>query len=351
MKSMEQPAASDDQVQAPKGPDASRRCTQEASVSRRDFVKLAGTAAVAGSAGGALLNPRMAHANCIDSPDPKTAVQAFHQSLSDAQKEKLCFAFDHELRHRINPNWNVTEPRLASDFYSQDQRDLVKEVLKSITTEDGYEKLLRQVQEDNGGLGRYSVAIFGDPKEGDFEFEITGRHLTLRADGNSVDKTAFGGPLVYGHGESNPEKNLYYFQTKSVNEVFQTLDADQAAKALLERAPREGNVKIQGEEGRFNGLKVGDMSGDQKELVTSTLKILLEPFRAEDVQEALDILAAGGGMDGLHMAFYSQEDLNDDKVWDMWRIEGPSFVWNFRGAPHVHAYINIGEISTPQAKG
>jgi hypothetical protein len=29
-------------------------------------------------------------------------------------------------------------------------------------------------------------------------------------------------------------------------------------------------------------------------------------------------------------------------MWDMWRIEGPSFVWHFRGAPHVHAYINIG---------
>jgi hypothetical protein len=22
-------------------------------------------------------------------------------------------------------------------------------------------------------------------------------------------------------------------------------------------------------------------------------------------------------------------------------VEGPSFVWHFRGAPHVHAYINI----------
>jgi hypothetical protein len=43
------------------------------------------------------------------------------------------------------------------------------------------------------------------------------------------------------------------------------------------------------------------------------------------------------------MAFYEQGDLEGDKVWDIWRLEGPSFVWHFRGAPHVHAYINIAQ--------
>ena len=26
----------------------------------------------------------------------------------------------------------------------------------------------------------------------------------------------------------------------------------------------------------------------------------------------------------------------------IWRLEGPTLVWHFRGAPHVHAYVNIG---------
>ena len=56
----------------------------------------------------------------------------------------------------------------------------------------------------------------------------------------------------------------------------------------------------------------------------------------------VEILKAGGGIDKLHMAFYQQEDLLEDKEWDIWRVEGPSLVWHFRGAPHVHAYINIG---------
>ena len=32
-----------------------------------------------------------------------------------------------------------------------------------------------------------------------FEFVMTGRHMTLRCDGNSTDHVAFGGPIFYGH--------------------------------------------------------------------------------------------------------------------------------------------------------
>ena len=55
-----------------------------------------------------------------------------------------------------------------------------------------------------------------------------------------------------------------------------------------------------------------------------------------------EILKATGGVDKLNMAFYQEGDLQNDKEWDIWRVEGPAFVWHFRGHPHVHAYINIG---------
>ena len=51
----------------------------------------------------------------------------------------------------------------------------------------------------------------------------------------------------------------------------------------------------------------------------------------------------GGGLDALHMAFYESNDIGTDKEWDIWRVEGPSFVWHFRGAPHVHSYVNIAK--------
>ena len=199
------------------------------------------------------------------------------------------------------------------------------------------------MNDDAGGMHSYSIAIFGEPGSSEFEFELTGRHLTLRADGNSVDKAAFGGPIVYGHGIEEPADNLYFSQTKQTNEVFKALDADQMAKALVKSTPpKETAVAIKGEAGRFEGIAVSELKDDQKQLVEKTLGVLLSPYRQEDRDEVMEIVKESGGMDKLHMAFYQQGDLQSDKVWDMWRVEGPSFVWHFRGAPHVHAYINIG---------
>ena len=106
--------------------------------------------------------------------------------------------------------------------------------------------------------------------------------------------------------------------------------------------PQEAAVQIQGQNGAFPGISVAALSTDQRELVKQTLEVLLAPYRKQDVNEVMEILNASGGIEGLHMAFYQQGDLNADKQWDIWRVEGPSFVWHFRGAPHVHAYINIG---------
>jgi hypothetical protein len=211
-----------------------------------------------------------------------------------------------------------------------------------VTSADGYERIKKQTDYDAGGIGAYSVAVFGTPGSGKFEWELTGRHLTLRADGDSVDQAAFGGPIIYGHGVETPKDNLFHYQTKQVNEVFKALDAKQTAQALVSKAPKEDAVLLQGDAGKFPGISIRELSSDQKQLVESTLKVLLAPYRQEDVDEAIAIMKSGGGLDKLHLAFYQQDDLHDDKEWDIWRVEGPSFVWHFRGAPHVHAYINIG---------
>ena len=73
------------------------------------------------------------------------------------------------------------------------------------------------------------------------------------------------------------------------------------------------------------------------------MRVILAPYREADVDEAMEVMKAGGGLDKLHMAFYQSGDLGDDHEWDIWRLEGPTFVWHFRGAPHVHAYVNVAK--------
>jgi hypothetical protein len=316
----------------------------DSSVDRRTFVRTVGMAALA-SAAAPMIVPRFVHAAPSPTSTAETAVGRFYASLTDAQKKEICFPFEHELRQRINANWHITKPHVGTDFYTKEQQALVTEIVKNITTPEGFERLEKQLEFDDGGIEAYSVAVFGEPGKGKFQWEMTGRHLTMRADGNSVDKAAFGGPIVYGHGEEDPKANVYHYQTKQVNEVFKALDAKQMAKALLKDAPGEANVPIQGEQGKFPGIAVGELSADQKALVETTLKTLFGPYRKEDIDEVMEIVKASGGIDKLHLAFYQTGDLGNDKVWDIWRVEGPSFVWHFRGAPHVHAYINIAQKS------
>lgn len=309
---------------------------------RRSFLQSTGCAVIAGIAGASLSGSRAAWAAPSTESDAERRVLQLYQSLSDEQKKTLVFPFDHELRRKISANWHITKPLIHEDYFTPQQRKLIMDIVRHVTSPDGFERLQKQAEYDSGGLDRYSIALFGTPGAGPFEFELTGRHLTLRADGNSVDKAAFGGPIVYGHGEGDPNENLFHYQTKQVNEVFQALDAKQAEVALLAEEPKETAVELQGPGKHYPGISYTALTADQKALVEKTLRVLLAPYRETDVEEVFAILKATGGLDQLHLAFYQQGDLGQDRVWDVWRVEGPSLVWHFRGAPHVHAYINVG---------
>jgi hypothetical protein len=306
---------------------------------RRDFLRAVSGAALA-TAAVPLLGSAAWGAPTFKSGAETVAVELYN-SLSADQKKQVCFDFDHDLRKKINANWHITKHKIDDAFYTKEQRAMAQEICRKVMSEDGYQRLLKQTEYDDGGLGAYSMAMFGTPESGKFQWTLTGRHLTLRADGDSVDKAAFGGPLVYGHGEEDPKENLYHYQTKQTNEVFKALDAKQAKQALLTNAPGEAAVQLQGTGGKFPGISVSDLSSDQQQLVESTLKVLLAPYRSEDAEEVMSLVKADGGVGKLNMAFYQTGDLNKDSEWDIWRVEGPSFVWHFRGAPHVHAYINI----------
>ena len=93
---------------------------------------------------------------------------------------------------------------------------------------------------------------------------------------------------------------------------------------------------------------VSELAADQKQQVQKTLARLIEPYRQSDKDEVASCLKAQGGLDKCSLAFYSDGDIGNDKLWDCWRLEGPSFVWYFRGSPHVHVWVNVA--SDPSVK-
>ncbi len=316
-------------------------------LSRREFFTAVGSVGLLSSGWPTCAQTRTPPLGPAAKSIAETAVKALHDTLSEAQKRVVVLPWDDTRRHYISANWKITEPAIDSDFYSLEQKDLIDKIFRGVTSGDGYERFLKQMDEDYGGFGKYSMAIFGKPGTGKFQWEMTGRHLTIRADGDSVDNTAFGGPIVYGHGTGDSiaglPGNVFYYQLKKANEVFQALDGKQRGTALLDEAPPETRVPIKGQAGLFPGIPIDELSPDQKALVEETIRTILDPYREEDVTEALALLKGGGGLDNLHLSFYRSHNLGQDEEWEIWRLESPTFVWHFRGSPHVHTYVNIAQ--------
>ena len=315
------------------------RCSASDVPSRREFFWTVGAAGLGATVG------LQAAPHAVS----ETLVTQLYASLSAKQKQTVAFPFDHPLRSKVDANWRITPAKIV-DLFNRDQQAMILEIFQGLHNPEFVDKVFVHLEEDGGGIGSYHVALFGEPGTGAFEFVMTGRHCTARCDGDSVAGAAFGGPIFYGHAsEGFYEKpdhpgNVYWYQAKRANEVFQALNGKQRELALLEDARRERSnetvaFKAAGE--KLAGLPVSEMSPDQKNLVEQVLNDLLLPFRKKDTDEAMKYIRAQGGVDSLAMSFYKNLDIGNDGVWDVWQLEGPKMVWYFRGSPHVHTWVNI----------
>jgi hypothetical protein len=332
------------------------RCLDcEAGPDRRSFLHGLGAAATVLGTGGLALA----------APTPKsvaeTAVKAFYDSLTEPQRKVICFEWDHKdrerglLRTHISNFWAITKPFVASEFYTKDQQRLVLDIFKGLFNPDWHERLLKQLKDDHGGKpfgGGLSAAVFGKPGDGKFQFALTGRHFTARADGNSNNHVALGGPIFHGHAATGYHEqkghpgNIFWHQALAANKLYQVLDGKQQEKALVARRPVEQAVGFRNGNGTPPGIALADVTADQRKGVEAILRSLVEPYRQEDRDAILDCLKKQGGLEKCNLAFYREGDIGDDGEWDNWRLEGPAFVWYFRGEPHVHIWINVADDPT-----
>ncbi len=337
-------------------PTSARKCPncERDALDRREFFRItaAGAAAVAASS----VLPEVVAAEGAASDASETLVKRLCDSLSAEQKRTVCFDWDHQdarrglLRTRVGANWHITEPAISSEFFTVEQQRIIRGVFDGIIAPEWRAKFDKQLQDDTGGFGNgQNIAIFGKPGDGKFEFVLTGRHMTIRCDGNSAEHVAFGGPIFYGHAASGATEkpdhpgNVFWEQAIVANAVYKMLDGKQRKLAQVAKSPRESQVAFRGTKGELAGIPVAELSSDQRDQVQKTLQKLIAPYRQSDRDEVMACLKAQGGLDKCHLAFYTDKDLGDDGVWDNWRLEGPAFVWYFRGSPHVHVWVNVAD--------
>jgi hypothetical protein len=279
-------------------------------------------------------------------------VRRLHAGLNAAQRAEICFAWDHRdaekglLRKFIANHWQVTWPCVRGNFFSAEQRVLVHKIFCSLLDPDWVPRISLQLADDTKGhlWGQdQSIAIIGDPAVANWQFLFTGRHLTLRTGGAEGPETAFGGPVVYGHAAGGfweppgHPGNVFWPQAEATSRFFSTLDLSERIRAVVKRLPAEEEIGFRAE---AEGLAVAGLTPLQKQAFEAVLAALLAPFRDDDKACVRRCLAAQGGAAALRIAF-SRENRISAPLWDVWRIEGPSFVWHFQGWPHVHGWVHV----------
>ena len=185
---------------------------------------------------------------------PESLVKVLYDTLSPKQREAICFAWDHQdpkrglLRTRVANNWNITDYYIIDDdFYTKDQQDIIRGIFEGIINPEWHARIDKQLDDDCRRLRRAEQHrhLRQAGQRSKFEFVMTGRHMTIRCDGNSAEHVAFGGPIFYGHaadgfneGPTHPG-NVFWPQAQAANKLYQMLDGKQREQALVRQRPAE----------------------------------------------------------------------------------------------------------------
>lgn len=291
----------------------------------------------------------------------EAAVGRLYLSLTAAQRREICLPWDFAderrglVRRFIANHWQVTRPCVKSDFFSDAQQALIREIFLALLNPTWHARFLRQMSDDAHGhpWGQdQSIAIFGDPSASPWQFLFTGRHLTLRVDGDRRGGTAFGGPIVYAHAATGfhekPDHpgNIFWPQALCASELFGLLDERQKRAALPASFPREEEINFRAE---AEGVPVATFTPAQMARLERLLVLLLEPFRKADQIRVIDCLNAQGSAACLKLSFREANRMSVG-AFDDFRLEGPAFIWHFQGVPHVHCWVHVAARPGPPVK-
>jgi hypothetical protein len=292
-------------------------------------------------------------------PEAEPLIEALYASLSEAQRREICLPWDCADERRglvrgfIANHWQVTPPCVRGDFFNPTQQAVIFEIFQHLLTAKWQPRFLQALKDDTKGHNwgqDQSIAFLGTPGNGPWQFVFSGRHLTLRAQSPGASDFAFGGPVVYGHAvqgsfQEHPQHpgNVFWPQAIAASQVHALLDERIRHEAEVDELPREYEI---GFRATPQGAKVAAFPRPAKSAFNDLLQFLMEPYCTAERERIRVCIAAQGGIESLSLAFARAPRMSAP-LWDVWRIEGPAFVWHFQGFPHVHGWVHIA--NSPRA--
>jgi hypothetical protein len=308
-----------------------------------------------GLGAGALLGTGLVGVRALVPPRPSAQLGTTHElaarlfeALDDGERTDACFEYDHPLRQYHNRG--VDTGGALSILLNGEPRQLLVDLVHAGLSEAGRARLLNQYYVSLSGIHVTRLAIFGDPRSEPYQVLVTGPHLNLRLGGKNREGVAFGGPQVYGDQRGNQEVglpgNVYRYQLELGQQLIAGLTAAERKQARQPKAPVQTAVELQGSNGTFHGVAVADLSSESRRRVRETIDGILGSYAEADAAYAWECIDHNGGVEGLHLADYAEDHQPSRNVGagpsQIFRLEGPSTVFHYRGEPHLHAFFNVG---------
>src|SRR5262249_32638840 len=295
----------------------------------------------AGLYGGYHLVPP-ARSRALDSVD--ALAHRLYTSLDAQQRAETCVGYNHPLRQYHNRGVGGGGRSILGGF-TRGQRRILTDLLYAGLSEAGRERVPEEYFTRWTGVHSMRVLICGDPTAPPYQIILTGLHLNLRLGGKSREGAAFGGPQVYGDQRGNGRVglpgNVYREQFVLAYRILRSLDSGRRKHALLEEAPVQTKIELQGRHGVFAGIPVKELESEGKALAHELVEGILSTYPPNDVAYARECLVANGGLDALYLGYYQHGEDGEIPEGQVFRLEGPSAILYFRGYPHVHAFINV----------
>ena len=312
-------------------------------MNRRTAFKVGAGLGVAGAAG-ALGYQVVPPAPSAQLQHVDALARQLYASLDAEQSADSCVPYDHPLRQYHNRGvWGGGREVLFG--FSRHQRGILTDLMHAGLSAEGRNRVPDQDLTRWSGVNSLRVLICGDPAAPPYQIVMTGVHLNLRLGGASREGAAFGGPQVYGDQRGNERpglpNNVYREQFVLARRLFQGMDAATQKRAMLERAPVQTGIELQGPRGVFPGVPIAHLDAGHQALARTLVERIVATYATDDVAYALACIKANGGVDGMSLSYYARGEDGAIPEAQVFRLEGPGAVLYFRGYPHVHAFINI----------
>lgn len=263
----------------------------------------------------------------------RQAASGWLDSLDPTQAAACVYAFDQRTRQATQfPGGHRDGIQISS--LDVESRQQLETTMRMLLSDRGWERALAvAAQGTPGGLGKYYVTFFGDPRTGnDFAWRIAEHHLTILHVQFENDALAEFGPILFG---ANPP-TLWTEEEDAILALARTL-ADQAGAAPV---AGRGIASEQMADGL--GVPVTSLSeaarGALDVIWANRLGVFSKPVR----ERVNRIVASRGGLETMRMAFYNEpakQRCADGGRWD-WKLSDEGFLLDFETSrAHVHMSI------------